>query len=123
MATFARATLWCVDLERSKRFYRTIFDLPVVTEGPGWVELAMGNGTILALHAQTESGAARRQGTVQLGFSVEDVDTFVTDARTALVTVLQEPHDQPSGRVAVVADPDGNPLFVLAPLPLSRSRR
>jgi predicted enzyme related to lactoylglutathione lyase len=58
-----------------------------------------------------------KPGSLQLGFSVDDVDKFITDARTAGVTILQEPHDESFGRIAVIADPDGYPVQVATPKP------
>ena len=58
---------------------------------------------------------------MQLGFVVEDVDAFVTDARTAGITILQEPYREAKGRVAVVADPDGYPVQIATFTPAQSS--
>ena len=115
MAGFARLMVVCSDLERSKKFYRTILDLEVVTDAsPLWAELALGDGTSLALYPANDMLPVRR-GSVQMGFIVADVDAFVIDARTAGVEVLQEPYDERSARIAVIADPDGYPIQVATP--------
>ena len=61
-------------------------------------------------------------GSLQLGFTVENVDTFVADARAMGVPVFQDPYDDPFGRIAVIADPDGYPIQVgtLARYPVTR---
>jgi predicted enzyme related to lactoylglutathione lyase len=107
----------CADLERSKQFYRTILELKLGTDAaPHWVDFDLGEGRMLGLHPASESLTVK-PGSLQLGFSVDDVDKFVTDARTAGVTILQEPHDESFGRIAVIADPDGYPVQVATPKP------
>ena len=101
----------CADLERSTRFYRTILELPLVAEHAGWTELDLGSGVHLALYAASEVLGVR-PGSVQLGFAVDDVDAFITDARFAGAVVLQEPYSLPLGRIAVIADPDGYPIQI-----------
>ena len=115
MATFALAMLVCADLERSKRFYRTILELKLGTDAaPHWVDFHLGEGRMLGLHPASESLIAK-PGSLQLGFHVDDVNKIVTDARTAGVPILQEPHDESFGRIAVIADPDGYPVQVATP--------
>ena len=101
----------CADLNRSRQFYRTILELELLQESPRSVEFALGDGTLLALYAVGDTLAVRA-GSVQLGFTVPDVDAFITDARTAGVTVLQEPYPYGSGKIAVIADPDGYPIQI-----------
>jgi lactoylglutathione lyase len=49
---------------------------------------------------------------------VDDVDAATTEAEAAGTVVLRQPADMPWGeRVAYVADPDGNPVALAAPLP------
>jgi len=112
VASFVLAMVVCADLERSKRFYKNILELKLGTDAvPHWVDFDLGDGRMLGLHPASESLTVK-PGSLQLGFSVDDVDKFVTDARTAGVTVLQEPHDDSFGRIAVIADPDGYPVQV-----------
>ncbi len=112
MASFVLAMLVCADLERSKRFYKTILDLKLGTDAaPHWVDFDLGEGRMLGLHPASDALTVK-PGSVQLGFAVDDIDKFVTDARTAGVTVLQEPHDEGFGRLAVISDPDGYPVQV-----------
>lgn len=118
MATFARVMVVCSDLERSRQFYRTILGLELLADAaPLWLELALDGQTVLALYAANDMLPVRR-GSVQLGFTVPDVDAFIVDAATAGVDVLQDPYAERLGRVAVIADPDGYPIAVA-----SRARR
>jgi predicted enzyme related to lactoylglutathione lyase len=115
VATFALAMIVCSDLERSKRFYKNILELKLGTDAaPHWIDFDLGEGRTLGLHPASESLTVK-PGSLQLGFHVEDVDKFVTDARTAGVRVFQEPHDESFGRIAVIADPDGYPVQVATP--------
>ncbi len=117
MAKFALAMVVCSDMERSKRFYRDILELKLGTDAaPHWVDFDLGGGQMLGLHPASETLTVK-PGSVQLGFQVEDVDRFVTDARTAGARILQEPHDESFGRLAVVADPDGYPVQIATPRP------
>ena len=109
------AMLVCSNLGRSRDFYRNILSLKVATDGfPEWVDFDLGEGKRLGLHPVSDTLAVR-SGSLQLGFHVENVDTFITDARTAGVSVLQEPYEQSFGRVAVIADPDGYVIQVFSP--------
>ncbi len=115
MTTFAMAMLVCSNLGRSRDFYRNILALKIATDAfPEWVDFDLGEGRRLGLHPVSESLGVR-SGSLQLGFHVENVDRFITDARTAGVNVLQEPYEQSYGRVAVIADPDGYVIQVFSP--------
>jgi predicted enzyme related to lactoylglutathione lyase len=122
MATFAMAMLVCSNLARSRDFYRNILGLKLGTDAfPEWVDFDLGEGQRLGLHPVSESLAVRA-GSLQLGFHVENVDTFITDARTAGVSVLQEPFEQAFGRVAVIVDPDGYVIQVFSPKQVAARR-
>ncbi|HTW83977.1 MAG TPA: VOC family protein [Candidatus Sulfotelmatobacter sp.] len=117
MTSFALAMLVCSDLDRSKHFYRTILNLKLRTDAaPHWLDFDLGAGAVLGLHPAGPNLPVR-PGSLQLGFTVDDVDLFITDARTLGVTILQEPHDEGFGRLAVIADPDGYPVQIAAPKP------
>jgi catechol 2,3-dioxygenase-like lactoylglutathione lyase family enzyme len=115
VAKFAMAMIVSSDLERSKAFYRTILELKLGTDAaPHWVDFDLGGGRRLGLHPSSESLTVK-PGSLQLAFYVDDIDKFVTDARTAGVTILQDPHDESFGRLAVIADPDGYAVQVATP--------
>lgn len=105
----------CADLQRSKHFYKNVLGLKLRTDAvPHWVDFDLGDGTSLGLHP-SGAGLAVKPGSLQLGFYVEDVDRFVTDATTSGASLLQEPHDESFGRLAVIADPDGYPVQIVTP--------
>ena len=106
--------LVCSDLERSRDFYRDVMNLKVRSSQDGqWIDFDLGGGASLGLHKRTELLAVR-PGSLQLGFSVEDVDRFVADARLLGVPIFQDPYDDSIGRVAIISDPDGYPVQVVS---------
>lgn len=106
--------LVCADLGRSRDFYRDVLGLKIKTDNtPHWIDLDLGDGTSLGLHPKSELLAVR-PGSLQLGFSVDNVDKFVADARTLAVPVFQDPCDESFGRAAIIGDPDGYPVQVVS---------
>lgn len=119
MADFMMALLVCRDLARSKAFYRDVIGLTVVTDAaPHWVDFDLGAGRRLGLHPAKESQMII-PGSLQLTFAVQNVDSMVSDARTAGVAIFQDPFNDKFGRVAVLADPDGYPVQVMSPVQAS----
>ena len=123
MTAFAMAMLVCSDLKRSRDFYRNVLSLRLGTDAsPDWVDFELSEGQRLGLHPDSETLIVR-PGSLQLGFNVENVDRFITDARMAGVRILQDPHDQAGGRVAVIADPDGYVIQIFSPKHAGAARR
>jgi lactoylglutathione lyase len=109
------AMLVCSNLARSRDFYRNVLGLRVGTDAvPHWVEFELAEGLRLGLHPAGQ-GLPVKPGSLQLAFDVDNVDAFITDARTAGVRVLQDPFDESFGRIAVIADPDGYAVQVGSP--------
>ncbi len=108
---FSVVLLVCADLARSRTFYRDVLGLKLLAEDGAWANFALGDGSTLSLHAKPELLAVR-PGSLQLGFAVESVDTFVGDCTQLGVPVFQDPYDEPFGRVAVIGDPDGYPIQI-----------
>jgi predicted enzyme related to lactoylglutathione lyase len=59
-------------MDRAVAFYRDSLGLPLKFASPGWSEFATGE-TTLALHPASPSNPA---GTVELGFTVRDIQQF-----------------------------------------------
>lgn len=120
MTNFWVAMLVCADLARSRDFYRDVLGLKLKTDNlPNWVEFDLGNGATLVLHPRTELVAVR-PGSLQLGFTVDNVDKFVADCANFSVPVFQDPYDEGLGRIAIIGDPDGYPIQIMS---ASRRRR
>jgi catechol 2,3-dioxygenase-like lactoylglutathione lyase family enzyme len=115
MAAFSVALLVCSDLARSRDFYRELLGLELIDDrSPAWVEFEIGPGVALRLHPKSEFLAVR-PGSLQLGFTVENVDAFVAGCAAQGIPVFEDPYDDPFGRMAVIGDPDGYPIQVGTP--------
>jgi len=55
---------------------------------------------------------AVRPGSLQLGFTLDNVDRFVADCGTLSVPILQYPYNEGPNRIAVISDPDGYPIQI-----------
>jgi catechol 2,3-dioxygenase-like lactoylglutathione lyase family enzyme len=114
VAKFWVATLVCADLQRSRDFYRDVLALRLSRDrSPHWVAFEIGDGATLELHPKTELLAVR-PGSLQLGFTVENVDAFAATCAAAAVPIFQDPYDEAFGRVAIIGDPDGYPIQILS---------
>lgn len=112
---FSMLMVLCRDLAVSRDFYRNVMGLRVLNDQvPNWVDFDLGDGRRLGLHPE---GAGRKvtPGTLQLGFSVPNIDKFITDARLMGARILQDPFDAPFGRIAILSDPDGYAVQVFTP--------
>ena len=113
--------LVCAGLKRSRDFYRDVMGLKLKTDKvPHWVEFELGNGATLVLHPKTELVAVR-PGSLQLGFTVDNVDRFIADCATFNVPVFQDPYDETFGRIAIIGDPDGYPIQIMSAARKGRS--
>ncbi len=105
--------LVCADLERSRIFYRDVLGLDVkFSDIPHRIDFELADGMVLGLHPKTEFLTVR-PGSMQLSFTVENVDRFVGEARRTGVPIFQDPYDDSFGRVAIISDPDGYPMQVV----------
>jgi catechol 2,3-dioxygenase-like lactoylglutathione lyase family enzyme len=112
MAKFSVVMLVCSDLARSRDFYRDVLGLPVLQDLPKRpVRFGLSDGAVLSLHRKSDLLAVR-PGSLQLGFTVENVDEFVGACVARGHPVFQDPYDEPFGRIAIIGDPDGYPLQV-----------
>jgi len=99
--------LICADIARSRDFYRDVLGLSLKRDAvPEWVNFDLGGGALLGLHPKTELLAVR-PGSLQLGFSVDDVDRFVAECAKKGAPIFQYPSDESFGRFAMIGDPDG----------------
>lgn len=105
--------LVCSDLERSRNFYRDILKLEIQSATDQSVDFDLGSGASLSIHKRTKLLAVR-PGSLQLGFSVDDVDALVAHARALGVPIFQDPYDEAMTRVAIISDPDGYPVQVVS---------
>jgi lactoylglutathione lyase len=100
--------------------YEAIYQFPPEGE-PGYVGLARGQARLGVTTTATlrdmlgkEVGSGAR---FELFTYVDDVDATLEELRSAGHEVLREAADMPWGeRIAYIADPDGNPVTLAAPI-------
>lgn len=92
------------DMDRAVRFYRDTLGIELKFQSPEWSEFATGT-TTLALHPASEK---RPAGSVELGFSVADLDSFYGEKHAGGVAFVMPPTPQDYGGVlAEFVDSEG----------------
>lgn len=111
------------DPEGAKTFYDSVIGWNIEAQPSGEMDYRMigradgGNaGGVMRLTDEMKSHGARP---VWLGYvAVDDVDTAVSSIEGAGGKALMPAFDIPDiGRIALVADPQGNPFYVMTPTP------
>jgi len=110
-------TLFVEELDTTKRFYQTTFELPVVFEDANSAVFKIGGTLINLLKIECANElvepaqVARRDAGSRQVFSIEvdDVDAMCAKLSARGVTLLNGPMDRPWGiRTASFQDPAGN---------------
>jgi predicted enzyme related to lactoylglutathione lyase len=92
------------DMDRAVRFYRDVIGLPLKFESPGWSEFSTGE-TALGLHPASPQNPA---GSVELGFSVPDLEKFHKEMTAKGVQFTMPPTKQDfGGTLAQFVDSEG----------------
>ncbi|MEG3087746.1 VOC family protein [Sphingomonas sp. PB4P5] len=107
------------DAEASKTFYETVIGWTVHPADPGGMDYRMIDagegdfaGGLMALTAEMQSGGAKPGWLFYIG--VDDVDASVAKISAAGGSVRMPAIDLPGvGRMALVADPQGIPFYVM----------
>ena len=97
------------------------YQFPPDSDEPGYVGMRRDESELGLVHESSPReliGQGMGDGPrFELFVYVDEVDETVATMRDASVTILREPEDMPWGeRVAFVADPDGNPVTLAAPV-------
>jgi predicted enzyme related to lactoylglutathione lyase len=99
------------DLERARTFWRDVVGLPERSASPGWVELELRPGLLLALHPVFHPPALERRGYDRggpvLGVRVLDLDEVGALLERNGARALGPPHEIPEGRARDFEDPEG----------------
>jgi predicted enzyme related to lactoylglutathione lyase len=97
------------DMPRALAFYRDGLGLtPGGLDAPFWSEFDIAGATF-GIGTFEQVGKA---GTAQsLSLEIDDLDAFRTELAGRGIEV-SEPHDLPNCRISVVADPDGNQVWL-----------
>lgn len=97
------------DMGRAVKFYRDVVGLPLKFESPGWSEFETGE-TTLGLHAASEKN---RAGKCELGFKVENLQDFYTQARAKGIAFSMPPTKQDfGGTLAEFVDSEGGHVSI-----------
>lgn len=114
VTSLAAVLLTCNDLSSSVRFYRALgLDLKETRHG-GPVHFACAlSGVHFALYPD-DGTEQTLQGRNQLGFMVSNLDSVLSSLKTVGARVISPPQPKPWGITAVVLDPDGRKLELVA---------
>lgn len=92
------------DMDRAVKFYRDIVGLPLKFQSPGWSEFETGE-TTLGLHPASEKN---RAGKCEVGFNVENLQSFYEQLRAKGVVFSMPPKKQDfGGTLAQFVDSEG----------------
>jgi len=92
------------DMERAVKFYRDVVGLPLKFESPGWSEFETGE-TTLGLHPASDKN---RAGKCEMGFNVENLQSFYEQLRAKGVMFSMPPKKQDfGGTLAQFVDSEG----------------
>jgi predicted enzyme related to lactoylglutathione lyase len=102
------------DMDRALGFYRDTLGLAVAADYEGqWIEFAIGAAT-LALIGPPHGTPARPgiQGGGAVALAVESVQDSLEELKAKGIQVVSGPHDTPVCHMAMIADPDGNRIWL-----------
>lgn len=103
--------IWTIaaDIDRTAPFYRDVLGLPETgIQADDWREFQAGSATL----AVTPAHVGLQPPRVLVALAVDDIDAALEDARALGVEVLHETRDTPACRNAMIADPEGNPIWL-----------
>ncbi len=104
------------NLDAAKAFYGDLLGLAHDGDFPGWSEFVTSDGTTLAL--DTYSPKEMDHPATYMALETDDLDAELARLAAAGVTVAKEAwtNTEPDGaevcRMAVILDPDGNPVLL-----------
>ena len=113
----AAITLFVDDLEEARRFYRRVFDVPVLVEDDDSTAFRFGNTIVNLLKATAARelvepatvGGPESGARLMFTIDVDDVDATCAELAARGVELLNGPLDRPWGvRTASFRDPAGN---------------
>jgi len=99
------------NVESARNFWRDVVGLPEKSYSPGWVELELRPGLLLALHPVFYAKALEKRGYDRggpvLGIRVLNLDEMGALVERHGAKALSSPHEIPGGRARDFEDPDG----------------
>lgn len=115
--TMKNIVLFVTDLNKAKKFYVELLGLPLAGESQMMMEFFPGGGATmgvaLALQDDARALVGRHTG---ITLQVKGIGKLCERLRDGGATFIEPLEESPWGKMAVVADPDGN-QFALVELP------
>ena len=100
------------DMPKSRSFYEGVLSLKPNAEydgsggNPNWVEYDIGSGTLGIGYAPGMWEPSTKGASAAL--EVADFEEALSTVKAQSIPIVMGPHDFPSCRMVVIADPDGN---------------
>mgnify|MGYP001438099458 CR=1 FL=1 len=106
---------YVTDLGRAVGFYRDVLKLPLAIYKPdwNWAEFSV-DPTTLVLFGEYPGSPLRPRGggAVGLALAVEEMTNAIAELAQHGVPLEDGPHELHTCFVAMIRDPDGNPIFL-----------
>jgi lactoylglutathione lyase len=107
--------LTVTDLGKSVEFYNKILGMPIKRERNNWVDLGQ-TGALLSLHPTSDTdGDSSIDNRILIGFVVGDVSSAIDELKLKNVKIHRDIQDKPSGKNAIILDPDGYMISLFEP--------
>ncbi len=97
------AIKFVADMDRAVAYHRDVLGLTLKFATPFWSEFATGE-TTLALHPSSDQNPA---GSVQVGFSVDDLDAFYAERNGKDIDFTRPPSRQEGANLTTFRDSEG----------------
>jgi len=103
------------DLGKSVEFYNKILGMPIKRERDNWIDLGQ-TGALLSLHPTSDTdGDSSIDNRILIGFVVGDVSSAIDELKLKNVKIHRDIQDKPSGKNAIILDPDGYMISLFEP--------
>ena len=107
--------LTVTDLGKSVEFYNKILGMPIKRERDNWIDLGQ-TGALLSLHPTSDTdGDSSIDNRILIGFVVGDVSSAIDELKLKNVKIHRDIQDKPSGKNAIILDPDGYMISLFEP--------
>ncbi|MBI3973288.1 MAG: VOC family protein [Chloroflexi bacterium] len=101
------------DVERSRAFYQDTLGLtPAAEWPPNWYEFDAGGTTIAIAKPPEAAPQPPHRGGTTVALAVPDAKAAIAELRAKGVQVLWDVGESPVCYMALIADPDGNGIWI-----------